>query len=128
MAVRLTVLYSSLLQWSSKQGQQLIGKIFQTLDVDENGILDVDEYLAAVFHLSTYLFCCSPGCGKMLDVLRESGEVCLECPVPFMLCQEVRQMHGASEQQWQVHSVCTHATRNCIQMTVIIWCPGNGTR
>lgn len=57
--------------------------------MDENGILDVDEYLAAVFHLSTYLFCSAPGCGKVLDVLRESGEVCLECQVPFMLCQEV---------------------------------------
>jgi hypothetical protein len=66
----------------------LIAKIFRTLDADENNTLDFEEYLAAVFHLSTYLFCSSPECGKLLDVLREDGEICGECGC-FALCSQV---------------------------------------
>ena len=66
-----------------------MNKIFRTLDADGNNVLDFKEYLAAVFHLSTYLFCSTPGCGKLLDVLNEDGEVCLECSPDFALCSQV---------------------------------------
>jgi hypothetical protein len=76
--------------WRNPAGEALLAKIFQAVDVNKNGQMDEDEYLAALFILATYLSCSRKDCAKILDVINHGGQVCYQCgPQPYVLCHEV---------------------------------------
>jgi hypothetical protein len=78
--------------WGSKAGQEMVHQIFKALDQNDNGIIDEEEYMAALMHLGTYIFCTKEGCPNAsthLNMLHESGYICPNCGPAYVLCHEV---------------------------------------
>ena len=75
--------------WRTPAGEALLANIFKAVDVNDNGEMDADEYLSALFSITTYISCSREGCSKILDVIHHGGQISYGCPEPYVQCHEV---------------------------------------